>query len=289
MFFIYIAATDLAFYKMRVIHIDNIKISNSLPFVFIAGPCQIESVEHSLMIAERAKKICDKLGIGYIFKGSFDKANRTSVTGKRGIEFEESVKSFVAVKEKLGIPVITDIHKEEQCEILAQYVDIMQIPAFLCRQTDLLQAAAKTGKVINIKKGQFLSPNDAKNIVGKMDYFGNKNVMLTERGTTFGYNNLVSDMRSLYTMSQTECPIIFDATHSVQQPSGMGTESGGDRRFVPILARAAIASTPIAGIFAEIHQDPDNAPSDGPCMLQIDSIEQFLVCLQKIDAIVKSL
>lgn len=241
------------------------------------------------MIAEKAKKACDKLGISYIFKGSFDKANRTSATGKRGVDFEESVKAFIAVKEKLGIPIITDIHKEEQCEILSQYVDILQIPAFLCRQTDLLNAAAKTGKVINIKKGQFLAPHDAKNIVAKMDYFGNQNVLLTERGTTFGYNNLVSDMRSLYTMSQTGCPVVFDATHSVQQPSGMGAESGGDRTFVSILARAAIASTPIAAIFSEIHQDPDNAPSDGPCMLNIDTLDMFLTNLKKIDDIVKNI
>ena len=273
---------------MRTINIGNIKISNNLPLVFIAGPCQIESVEHSLMIAGKVKGICDKLGIGYIFKGSFDKANRSSIGGKRGIDFEECLKAFAAVKETFGVPVITDVHKEEHCELLAKHVDIMQIPAFLCRQTDMLEAAAKTGKVINIKKGQFLAPQDAKNIVAKMDHFGNQNVMLTERGATFGYNNLVSDMRSLYIMSQTGCPVIFDATHSVQQPGGLGSASGGDRQFVSILARAAVASTPIAGVFCEVHQDPDNAPSDGPCMLRLETVEDFLTQLQKIDRVVKN-
>ncbi len=273
---------------MRTINLGDIKISNNLPFVFIAGPCQIESVEHSLMIASKVKEMCDKLRIGYIFKGSFDKANRSSIGGKRGIEFEESIKAFIAIKEKLGIPVLTDIHKEEHCKTLADYVDIIQVPAFLCRQTDLLEAAAKSGKIVNIKKGQFLAPQDVNNIVAKMDHFGNQNVMLTERGATFGYNNLVSDMRSLYIMSQTGCPIIFDATHSVQQPGGLGNASGGDRKFVSILARAAIAATPIAGIFAEVHQDPDNAPSDGPCMLRLDTVEKFLTTLKQIDDISKS-
>lgn len=275
--------------EMRVINIREVKLSNSLPFVLIAGPCQIESVEHSLMIAGKIKEICDKLNINYIFKGSFDKANRSSIGGKRGIEFEEALKSFRAVREQFNIPILTDVHKEEQCQLLAEHVDILQIPAFLCRQTDLLEAAAKTAKVINIKKGQFLAPQDATNIVNKMDHFGNKNIILTERGVSFGYNNLVSDMRSLYIMSQTGCPVIFDATHSVQQPGGLGSASGGERKFVPILARAAIASTPIAGIFTEVHQDPDNAPSDGPCMLKLDSIEQFLTDIKNIDNIVKKL
>jgi len=273
---------------MRTINLGDVKISNNLPFVFIAGPCQIESVEHSLMIASKVKAMCDKLGIGYIFKGSFDKANRSSIGGKRGIEFEESLKAFSAIKEKLGIPVLTDIHKEEHCKTLADYVDIIQVPAFLCRQTDLLEAAAKSGKIVNIKKGQFLAPQDVNNIVAKMDHFGNQNVMLTERGATFGYNNLVSDMRSLYIMSQTGCPVVFDATHSVQQPGGLGNASGGDRKFVSILARAAIAATPIAAIFSEVHQDPDNAPSDGPCMLRLDSVEKFLTTLKQIDDISKS-
>lgn len=274
---------------MRNIKIGNINIANNLPFTLIAGPCQTESLDHSLMIASNVKRICDKLGIGFIYKSSFDKANRSSIGGKRGAGLEKTLPIFAEVKKQLGCPVLTDIHNEEQCRILANCdeVDVLQIPAFLCRQTDLLEAAAKTGKVINIKKGQFLAPWDAANIVKKMDHFGNKNVMLTERGVSFGYNTLISDMRSLPIMAQTGCPVVFDATHSVQQPGGLGGASGGQREFVETLATAAVA-VGVAALFTEVHQDPDNAPSDGPCMLRLDSMEKLLTKLKKLDAIAKS-
>lgn len=274
---------------MRTISIKNIKISNNLPFTLIAGPCQTESLEHSLMIASRVKAICDKLDINFIYKSSFDKANRSSVEGKRGAGLEATLPIFAEVKKQLNCPVLTDIHNEEQCRFLAtrSEVDILQIPAFLCRQTDLLEAAAKTGKIINIKKGQFLAPWDAANIVKKMDYFGNKEVLLTERGVSFGYNTLISDMRSLPIMAKTGCPVVFDATHSVQQPGGLGGASGGQREFVETLASAAIA-VGVAALFTEVHQDPDNAPSDGPCMLRLDGLENLLTKLKKIDKIVKN-
>jgi len=273
--------------RERVINVMDINISNTLPFVLISGPCQIESVDHSIMIASIVSKICKSLGIRYIFKASFDKANRTSATGKRGVDLGTSIESFKAVKEEIGCPILTDIHKEEQCDTVGKYVDILQIPAFLCRQTDLLWAAAKTGKVINIKKGQFVSPDDMKHIVAKMDHFQNQNIMLTDRGTSFGYNTLISDMRGLKIMSSTGCPVIFDATHSVQQPSAQNGASGGQREFVDVLARAAIAACPIAGIFIEVHNDPDNAPSDGPCMLHLNNMEKLLIQLKKIDTITK--
>jgi 2-dehydro-3-deoxyphosphooctonate aldolase (KDO 8-P synthase) len=271
---------------MRIIEINNIKIANNLPFVLIAGPCQIESMEHSIMMASEIKKICDKLGISLIYKSSFDKANRSSIGGKRGIGLEKSLEVFKAVKEELGLPVLTDIHSAQQCEFMANYVDILQVPAFLCRQTDLLEAAAKTGKIINIKKGQFLAPWDAENIVKKMDHFGNEQVLLTERGVSFGYNTLVSDMRSLPIMAKTGCPVVFDATHSVQQPGGLGGASGGQREFVETLASAAVA-VGVAALFMEVHQDPDNAPSDGPCMVRLDGLEKLLTKLKKLDEVVK--
>jgi 2-dehydro-3-deoxyphosphooctonate aldolase (KDO 8-P synthase) len=276
--------------NMREIKIQNFKISNKLPFTLIAGPCQTESLDHSLMMASNIKRICDKIGINFIYKSSFDKANRSSVEGKRGMGLEKTMPIFGEIKKQFGCPIITDIHNEEHCKILANHseVDILQIPAFLCRQTDLLEAAAKTGKIINIKKGQFLAPWDAANIVKKMDYFGNQNVMLTERGVSFGYNTLVSDMRSLPIMAKTGVPVVFDATHSVQQPGGLGGASGGQREFVETLASAAVA-VGVAAVFMEVHQDPDNAPSDGPCMVRLDNLEKLLTKMKKFDEIAKSL
>ena len=272
---------------MRSIKINKITIANNLPFTLIAGPCQVENLDHSLMMAEKIAYITNKLGINFIFKSSFDKANRSSIEGKRGIGLEKTIEIFHQVKKNIGCPILTDIHDEEQCKILSDEsaVDILQIPAFLCRQTNLLEAAANTNKIINIKKGQFLAPWDTANIVKKMDYFGKQDVILTERGTSFGYNNLISDFRSLPIMAKTGCPVIFDATHSVQQPGGLGGASGGQREFVEILASASVA-VGVAGIFMEVHQDPDNAPSDGPCMLRLDSLERILTKLQKIDNIV---
>jgi 2-dehydro-3-deoxyphosphooctonate aldolase (KDO 8-P synthase) len=274
---------------MRTIQVQNIKIANNLPFVLIAGPCQTESLDHSLMMASNIKRICDKLNIGFIYKSSFDKANRSSVEGKRGLGLEKTLPVFAEVKKQFNCPIITDIHNEEQVKFLATVdeVDILQIPAFLCRQTDLLEAAAKTGKIINIKKGQFLAPWDAANIVKKMDYFGNKNVLLTERGVSFGYNTLISDMRALPIMAKTGCPVVFDATHSVQQPGGLGGASGGQREFVETLAAAAVA-VGVAALFMEVHQDPDNAPSDGPCMVRLDNLEKLLTKLKKLDNVTKS-
>ena len=274
---------------MRIIEIKNIKISNELPFVLIAGPCQVESRDHSLMMASNIKRVCDRLGIKFIYKSSFDKANRSSLDGKRGLGLEKTLPIFAEVKKEFDCPIITDIHNEEQCKFLGSVdeVDILQIPAFLCRQTDLLEAAAKTNKIINIKKGQFLAPWDAQNIVKKMDFFGNQKVMLTERGASFGYNTLISDMRSLPIMAKTGCPVVFDATHSVQQPGGLGGASGGQREFVETLASSAIAAG-VAAVFMEVHQDPDNAPSDGPCMVRLDNLEKLLSKLKKIDEIVKN-
>jgi len=274
---------------MRTIQVQNLKIANNLPFTLLAGPCQTESMDHSLMMASNIKRICDKLGINFVYKSSFDKANRSSVGGARGAGLKKTLPIFAAVKKEFGCPIITDIHNEEHCRILANHeeVDILQIPAFLCRQTDLLEAAAKSGKVINIKKGQFLAPWDAANIVQKMDHFGNKNVMLTERGVSFGYNTLVSDMRSLPIMAKTGCPVVFDATHSVQQPGGLGGTSGGQREFVETLASAAVA-VGVAAVFMEVHQDPDNAPSDGPCMVRLDNLEKLLTKMKKFDEIAKS-
>ncbi len=261
--------------------------SNAAQFSLIAGPCQMESRDHAFMMAETLKDMCAKLGIGLVYKSSFDKANRTSLGGKRGMGLEKSLAVFADIRSKLGLPVITDVHEIAQCEVLAPVVDILQIPAFLCRQTDLLVAAAKTGRVINVKKGQFLAPWDMKNVVDKITESGNANVMLTERGASFGYNTLVSDMRSLPIMAETGAPIIFDATHSVQQPGGQGTSTGGDRRMVAVLARAAVA-VGVAGVFIETHQDPDNSPSDGPNMVPLDQMENLLVKLLALDKIAKA-
>lgn len=273
----------------KTLSLKNIKIANNLPFVIIAGPCQMESRDHALMMAENLTKITSKLNIPFIYKSSFDKANRTSVSSKRGIGIENSISIFAEVREKFGCPVITDIHNEEQCKIMKDsgVVDIIQIPAFLCRQTDLLKAAAETKLFVNIKKGQFLAPNDMQNVVEKMEYYGNTNILLTERGVTFGYNNLVSDMRSLPIMAETGYPVIFDATHSVQQPGGMGKSSGGKREFAEVLARAAVA-VGVAGVFAEVHQDPDNAPSDGPNMIKLSEFERILTKLKRLDEVAKS-
>jgi 2-dehydro-3-deoxyphosphooctonate aldolase (KDO 8-P synthase) len=272
---------------MKTISLEKIKISNNDPFVLISGPCQIESMDHSLFMADSIMKICDKLNISFIFKSSFDKANRTSAKSTRGVGLSEALKIFSKIKSEFGCPVLTDVHKESHCEEVKDIVDILQIPAFLCRQTDLIEAAAKTGKVVNIKKGQFLAPWDVKNIIEKSKYFGNDNVMITDRGTSFGYNTLISDMRGLDIMREFGAPIIYDATHSVQQPGGMGGTSGGDRKFVPVLGRAALAATKIAGIFAEVHQDPDNAPSDGPCMLELRNLENTLKQFKEIDNLMK--
>ena len=275
---------------MRTIQFKNFEISNNLPFVLIAGPCQTESRDHSMMMAENIKNICDKLKINFIYKSSFDKANRSSVASKRGMGLENTLPIFAEIKKNFDCPILTDIHNEEQCNLLANCdeVDVLQIPAFLCRQTDLLACAAKTNKIINVKKGQFLAPWDAQNIVQKIDHNGNNKIMLTERGVSFGYNTLISDMRSLPIMAKTGCPVIFDATHSVQQPGGLGGASGGQREFVETLACAATA-VGVAGLFMETHQDPDNAPSDGPCMLRLDSLERILVKLKKLDEIAKNL
>ncbi|MBL6621434.1 MAG: 3-deoxy-8-phosphooctulonate synthase [Rickettsiales bacterium] len=273
---------------MPEVKIANYNISNKLPLTLIAGPCQMESREHALMMAREMKKITDKFSVNLIYKSSFDKANRSSVNSKRGIGFDAAIEIFKEVKESFNLPTLTDIHNEEQARLAGETdaLDILQIPAFLCRQTDLLKAAAITGKIINIKKGQFLAPWDMKNVVAKMESFGNKNILLTERGASFGYNNLVSDMRSLAIMAEFGYPVIFDATHSVQQPGGLGGESGGQRHFVKTLARAAVA-VGVAGVFAEVHDDPDNAPSDGPCMLRLDDLELFLSQITEIDKIIK--
>lgn len=267
---------------------DNVTFGNDLPFVLIAGPCVLESRQHALEMAFSIKEITDKLHIPFIYKSSFDKANRTSIEGQRGLGLEASLEIFAEIKEKIGCPVVTDVHSPEQCAIVAASVDILQIPAFLCRQTDLLKAAAATGKIVNIKKGQFLAPWDMKNVVKKMESFGNRQIMLCERGASFGYNTLVSDMRSLPIMAQTGYPIVFDATHSVQQPGGAGTTTSGERQFVPVLARAALA-VGVASLFMEVHQDPDNAPSDGPNMLKLQDLEALLTQLKQYDALTKAL
>jgi len=265
---------------------SNFEIANDRPFTLIAGPCQMENEEHALKISSELKKITSTLGINLIYKTSFDKANRTSLKGKRGMGLEKSLPIFDKIRKEVGLPVLTDVHTAEQCSIVANHVDVLQIPAFLCRQTDLLIAAAKTGKIINVKKGQFLAPWDMANVIKKIEESGNKNILITERGASFGYNTLVSDMRSLPIMSRFGFPIVFDATHSVQQPGGMGEKSGGQREFVPYLARAAIA-VGVGAIFIETHEDPDNAPSDGPNMVPLNEVKVLLKKLTEIDKLVK--
>ena len=266
--------------------IGNVAFGNHLPIAIFAGPCQMQSRAHALEMATALKEITGRLGIGLVYKTSFDKANRTSISGKRGMGLEAAIPVFAEIREKLGLPIVTDVHEISQCAAVAAVVDVLQIPAFLCRQTDLLIAAAKTGKAIKIKKGQFLAPWDMKNVVAKVVESGNSRVLLTERGASFGYNTLVSDMRSLPIMAETGCPVIFDATHSVQQPGGQGTSSGGDRRFVPVLARAAVA-VGVAGLFIETHENPDRAPSDGPNMVPLHQFEALMSELIAIDRVVK--
>ena len=265
---------------------SNFEIANNKPFTLIAGPCQLESEEHAIKISTELKKITNELGINLIYKSSFDKANRTSLKGKRGIGLDKSLPIFDKIRKEVGVPVLTDVHTSEQCYVVSEHVDILQIPAFLCRQTDLLIAAAKTGKIINVKKGQFLAPWDMSNVIKKIEDSGNKNILITERGASFGYNTLVSDMRSLPIMSKFGFPIVFDATHSVQQPGGMGERSGGQREFVPYLARAAIA-VGVGAIFMETHEDPDNAPSDGPNMVPLKEVKSLLKKLTEIDKLIK--
>ena len=276
--------------KTRVINVNGITLSNDLPFGLLCGPCQIESRQHAIDIAGSMVEITKDLNIPYIFKASFDKANRTSINGARGVGIDEGLRTFDEIKKLYNnIPIVTDIHEKDQCQIVAEHVDMLQIPAFLCRQTDLVVAAAKTGKVVNIKKGQFLAPWEAKNLVQKCDDSGNSNVCLTERGTSFGYNTLVTDMRGLPRMAQdTGCPIIFDATHSVQQPGGQGGSSGGQREYAPILARAAIA-VGVAAVFIETHENPDKALSDGPNTIALKDMPNLLETLKKFDEVRKSL
>ncbi len=271
----------------KIIKCGNLNISNSKKITLIAGPCQLENEEHAISVADKLKKITQKIGIGLIYKTSFDKANRTSLKGKRGAGLEKSLPIFDKIRKDVGIPVLTDIHSIEQCHKVSPHVDVLQIPAFLCRQTDLLVAAANTGKIINVKKGQFLAPWDMVNVTKKIEDSGNKNILVTERGASFGYNTLVSDMRSLPIMAKNGYPVVFDATHSVQQPGGMGDKSGGQREFVEHLSRAAVA-VGVAAIFMETHPDPDNAPSDGPNMVPLSEMENLLTQLVAIDKLVKN-
>ncbi|NLS16045.1 3-deoxy-8-phosphooctulonate synthase [Rhizobium sp. P40RR-XXII] len=266
---------------------SKVLFSNTAKLSLIAGPCQMESRDHAFMVAGVLKELCGKLGIGLVYKSSYDKANRTSLSGKRGIGLEKSMEVFADLKKEYGFPVLTDIHTEEQCAVVAKTVDILQIPAFLSRQTDLLVAAAKTGRIVNVKKGQFLAPWDMKNVLAKLNESGNPNILLCERGASFGYNTLVSDMRSLPIMAAMGAPVIFDATHSVQQPGGQGGSTGGDRRFVETLARAAVA-VGVAGVFVETHEDPDNAPSDGPNMVYLKDMPRLLEKLLAFDAVAKA-
>ncbi|HEY5379181.1 MAG TPA: 3-deoxy-8-phosphooctulonate synthase [Pseudolabrys sp.] len=267
--------------------VGGVRFGNDLPLALIAGPCQLESRAHALEMATTLKDIAGRVGVGLVYKTSFDKANRTSSKSARGIGLDAALPIFAEIRDTLKIPVLTDVHDAEQCARLAQAVDVLQIPAFLCRQTDLLIAAAKTGKIVNVKKGQFLAPWDMANVVEKITGAGNKNVLVTERGVSFGYNTLVSDMRALPILARTiGAPVIFDATHSVQQPGGQGTSSGGEREFVPVLARAAVA-VGVAGVFIETHQDPDHAPSDGPNMMPLNEMEPLLRTLVEFDRLAK--
>jgi 2-dehydro-3-deoxyphosphooctonate aldolase (KDO 8-P synthase) len=270
-----------------VVAVGAAHFGNALPLALISGPCALESRAHALEMATALKEIAGRLKIGFVYKTSFDKANRTSGSSARGIGLTAALPIFAEVRESLGVPVLTDVHEPDQCARLAEAVDVLQIPAFLCRQTDLLVAAAKTGRVVNVKKGQFLAPWDMANVVAKITGAGNPNVLVTERGVSFGYNTLVSDMRALPVLAETGAPVIFDATHSVQQPGGQGTSSGGERAFVPVLARAAVA-VGVAGVFIETHQDPDKAPSDGPNMIPLKELEGLLRTLLAIDRLAKS-
>ena len=270
----------------KKVSLNDIVFCNEAPFALIAGPCQMESAAHGMEMAGALKELTSKLGIPFVFKASFDKANRTSVNGIRGMGLEKGLQAFADIKSKLGCAVLTDIHEPYQCAVAAEVMDVLQIPAFLCRQTDLLLAAGRTGKVINVKKGQFLAPWDMKNVVAKIESTGNDKILLTERGCSFGYNTLVVDMRGLPIMKQTGYPVVFDATHSVQQPGGQGASSGGQREFAPVLANAAI-TTGIAGVFIETHETPDTAPSDGPNMIPLKDMEKVLTRLMAFDKIAK--
>ena len=272
---------------MKDVQIGNVTVSNDRPLTVIAGPCQLESLDHALMIARAMQDACAEAGAGFIFKGSFDKANRTSLSGKRGLGLEAGLEVLAGVRETLGVPVLTDIHTAGQCAQVAASVDVLQIPAFLCRQTDLLIAAGETGAAINIKKGQFLAPWDMANVVAKLETTGNERLLLTERGVSFGYNTLVADMRSLPTMARLGYPVVMDATHSVQQPGGLGGASGGQREFAPVMARAAV-SLGIAAVFIETHEAPDTAPSDGPNMIPLDQMPALVASLMGFDRLAKA-
>ncbi len=271
----------------KTVEVAGLELSNALPLTIIAGPCQLETRDHAFMIAQAMKTACADAGLGYVFKASYDKANRTSLTGRRGPGVQEGLRILDDVRKAFDVPVLTDIHSEAQCEMAAQAADILQIPAFMCRQTDLLLAAGKTGAVINIKKGQFLAPWDMPNVSAKVASTGNERILLTERGASFGYNTLVADMRSLPTMAASGYPVIMDATHSVQQPGGQGGSSGGQREFAPVMARAAVALG-VAGVFIETHEDPDNAPSDGPNMIPLTQMPALLNVLAQIDSVAKA-
>jgi 2-dehydro-3-deoxyphosphooctonate aldolase (KDO 8-P synthase) len=269
-----------------IVAVGEVRFGNALPFALIAGPCVMESRAHAFDMASALKGIAAKLGVGFVYKTSFDKANRTSAASARGVGIDKALEIFAELRAKLGIAVLTDVHEPDQCARVAEVVDVLQIPAFLCRQTDLLVAAARTGRVVNVKKGQFLAPWDMSNVVAKITAAGNANVLVTERGVSFGYNTLVSDMRALPILAKIGAPVIFDATHSVQQPGGQGTSSGGEPAYVPVLARAAVA-VGVAGLFIETHQDPDRAPSDGPNMIPLKDLAPLLMRLMEYDALAK--
>ncbi len=271
----------------KAVSIGDLRIANDRPLTLIAGPCALESRDHAMMMAESLKGLAERRGIGLVYKTSFDKANRTSLSGARGLGLEGALPIFQEIRETFSLPVLTDVHEASQCAAVAEAVDVLQIPAFLCRQTDLLMAAAETGKVVNVKKGQFLAPWDMKNVVAKIAGAGNPNVLVTERGVSFGYNTLVSDMRALPVLADIGAPVVFDATHSVQQPGGQGTSSGGQREFVPVLARAAVA-VGVAAVFIETHQEPDKAPSDGPNMVPLQALDGLVEQLMAFDALAKS-
>jgi 2-dehydro-3-deoxyphosphooctonate aldolase (KDO 8-P synthase) len=272
---------------MKTVPVGSLSVGNDLPLTVIAGPCQLETLDHALMIAEAMAKACADAGAGYVFKASYDKANRTSLKGRRGIGMDEGLAMLATVRDRIGCPVLTDVHDAEQARAAGQAVDVIQIPAFLSRQTDLLLAAGESGAVVNVKKGQFLAPWDMPNVADKVASTGNDKILLTERGSSFGYNTLVTDMRSLPILEQTGYPVIMDATHSVQQPGGQGGSSGGQREFAPVMARAAV-SLGIAGVFIETHQDPDNAPSDGPNMIRLDQMPALIRTLMRFDVLAKA-
>jgi 2-dehydro-3-deoxyphosphooctonate aldolase (KDO 8-P synthase) len=273
--------------ESRAVRVGDVEVANHLPLALVAGPCALESREHALMMARELKRLAGELGMPLIFKSSFDKANRTSGASARGVGLEHGVEILAAVKAETGLPVLTDVHESWQCAPVGEVVDVLQIPAFLCRQTDLLRAAAETGRAINVKKGQFLAPWDMRQVAGKLEGFGADRVLVTERGVSFGYNTLVSDMRALPQLAATGWPVVFDATHSVQQPGGLGGRSGGQREFVPVLARAAVA-VGVAAVFIETHEDPDRAPSDGPNMVPLARMGELLADLQRFDALAKA-